>query len=96
MLVEIITPEANVYAGEALSVQLPGLDGSFQILNGHAPIISALQNGKVKLELASSFEREESTSEMIQEDKANDKLIFIDIKGGVVEMQNNKLIVLAE
>ena len=96
MLVEIITPEANVFAGEALSVQLPGLDGSFQILNGHAPIISALQNGKVKVELANSFEREESTSEMIQEDKSNDKLIFIDIKGGVVEMQNNKLIVLAE
>jgi F-type H+-transporting ATPase subunit epsilon len=96
MLVEIITPEVNVYAGEAVSVQLPGLDGSFQILNGHAPIISALQNGKVKVELAQSFEREENTSAMIQEDKSNDKLIFIDIKGGVVEMQNNKLIVLAE
>ncbi len=96
MQVNIITPEFNVYSGEAVSVRLPGLDGSFQILNGHAPIISALQNGSVKVELAQAFEREEYTSNLIQEDKSNDKLIFIDIKGGVAEMQNNKLIVLAE
>ncbi len=96
MQVEIITPESNVYAGEAVAVQLPGLDGSFQILNNHASIISALQSGSVKVELAESFEREEKTSEMIQEDKSNSKLIYIDIKGGVAEMQNNKLIVLAE
>ncbi len=96
MQVEIITPESNIFSGEAVSVQLPGLDGSFQILTGHAPIISALQNGAVKVELPASFEREESTSEMIQDDKSNDKLIRVDIKGGVVEMQNNKLIVLAE
>lgn len=96
MLVEIITPEVNVFSGEAVAVQLPGLDGSFQILNGHAPIISALQSGTVRVELAQTFEREEKTSEMIQEDKSNDKKITIDIKGGVAEMQNNKLIVLAE
>lgn len=96
MQLEIITPESNVYSGEAISVRLPGLDGSFQILDGHAPIISALQLGAVKVELTASFEREETTSEMIQEDKSNDKLIHIDIKGGVAEMQNNKLIVLAE
>lgn len=96
MYVEIITPESNIYAGEAVSVQLPGLDGSFQILNSHAPIISALQAGKVRVELTETFEREEKTSEMIQEDKSNKKLIHIEIKGGVVEMLNNKLIVLAE
>jgi len=96
MQVEIITPESNIYSGEAVSVRLPGLDGSFQILNGHAAIISALQGGSVKVELATAFGREESTSEMIQEDKSNDKLLHIDIKGGVAEMQNNKLIVLAE
>lgn len=96
MYLEIITPESNIYAGEAVSVQLPGLDGSFQILNGHAPIISALQTGSVKVELAAPFERTEKTSEVIQEDKSNTKVIHIAIKGGVVEMQNNKLIVLAE
>ncbi len=96
MQVEIITPESKIYAGEAVSVRLPGLDGSFQILNNHASIISALQGGSVKVELTHSFERDEKTSEMIQEDKSNTKLIHIDIKGGVAEMQNNKLIVLAE
>ena len=39
MQLEIITPEAQVFSGEAEAVQFPGLDGSFQVLNGHAPII---------------------------------------------------------
>ncbi len=96
MHLEIITPESNVYSGEATAVQLPGLDGSFQVLNSHAPIISALTAGTVKVDLADAFEREEKTSELIQQDKSNAKVIYVDIKGGVIEMLNNKIIVLAE
>jgi len=58
MHLEIITPESNIYSGEAIAVQLPGLDGSFQVLNNHAPVISALTAGKVKIDLANAFERE--------------------------------------
>ena len=42
MHLEIITPEKKIFAGEATAVQFPGQDGSFQILNDHAPIISSL------------------------------------------------------
>ncbi|MBS1625149.1 MAG: ATP synthase F1 subunit epsilon [Bacteroidetes bacterium] len=48
MTLEILTPEKKLYSGEATSVTLPGVDGTFQLLNRHAPIISALGAGIVK------------------------------------------------
>lgn len=96
MQLEIITPEVKVFAGEAEAVQLPGLDGLFQVLNGHAPIISALKEGTVKIDLASAFEVTEKTSDLIEKDSKDSKIIRIAIKGGVAELMNNKLIVLAE
>ncbi|HNR86676.1 MAG TPA: hypothetical protein PKN22_00560 [Taishania sp.] len=96
MQLEIITPEANVFAGDANAVQLPGLDGLFQVLNGHAPIISALKEGVVKVDLAADFSTNEKTSDLIVKDPKDSKIIRIAIKGGVAELMNNKLIVLAE
>ncbi len=78
MEVEIVTPDAQLFQGEATLVQLPGTNGSFEIMNNHAPIIASLVAGKVKVL-----------------DKANAAKYF-DIKGGVVEMTKNKIIVLAE
>ena len=49
MLLEIITPDKKVYAGEVNSVSVPGTAGRFQMLKDHAPIISTMLNGKVKI-----------------------------------------------
>jgi len=49
MHLDIITPEKKVYSGEVTSVSVPGMSGRFQILKDHAPIISTLMNGKVKI-----------------------------------------------
>lgn len=49
MNIEIINPDKTIFSGEAEVVQLPGKDGSFEILNNHAPLISVLRKGKVKL-----------------------------------------------
>jgi F-type H+-transporting ATPase subunit epsilon len=95
MRLEVITPEFNVFSGEVSAVLLPGIDGLFQILNNHAPIISALKAGSIKIDLEESFEVDEKTSSLIKTNN-NPKIINIDIKGGVIEMQNNKIIVLAE
>jgi F-type H+-transporting ATPase subunit epsilon len=95
MQLEIITPEAKVFEGEAEAVQFPGLDGSFQVLNGHAPIISALAEGKVKVDLTTAYNAEEGNTS-VEVDGANKNVIRVAIKGGVVEMLNNKVIVLAE
>ena len=78
MNLEIVTPDSKVYEGEITSIALPGIDGSFQILNNHAPIVSALGTGKMTV-----IDTESKTQEY-------------NISGGVVEMNNNKVIVLAE
>ena len=49
MLLELITPEKKVFQGEVNSVQLPGTNGKFEVLNNHAPIISTLTNGNVRV-----------------------------------------------
>ena len=56
MNLEIITPDTTIYNGEAELVQLPGIDGSFEILNNHAPLISALKQGKIKIKKAGKEE----------------------------------------
>jgi len=78
--VEIITPDATIFTGEDVGlVQLPGLDGSFEVLTNHAPLISVLKNGKVKV--------------VMKKDKTEH---FFDIKGGVIEVLNNTVLILAE
>ncbi len=47
----IITPSKTIFSGEVHSVTVPGTDGNFQILRNHAPIISTLEIGLVKIEL---------------------------------------------
>lgn len=49
MLLEIISPDRVLFSGEVNSVQLPGKEGSFEILNDHAPLIALLQNGEVRI-----------------------------------------------
>ena len=49
MNLKIITPERLIFEGEAELVQLPGSDGLFEILKGHAPMIASLGKGKVKI-----------------------------------------------
>ena len=49
MLLEIIAPDQQLYSGEVDLVQVPGSKGSFQILKNHAPIISTLEKGQIKI-----------------------------------------------
>ena len=49
MYLEIVTPEKKLYAGEIELISLPGSKGSFEILKNHAPIISTLEKGQIKV-----------------------------------------------
>lgn len=49
MIVEIISPDKVLFSGALKAVQLPGIDGSFEILNNHAPLISILSKGNIKM-----------------------------------------------
>jgi len=78
MILEIITPEKKVFTGEVTSVKFPGTAGEFEVLNSHAPIISTLTSGAIRVITADNNTENFS------------------INGGVIEMLNNKIIVLAD
>ena len=90
MTVEIITPEQKLYQGEAEAVQLPGKDGLFQILDKHAPLIATLAEGTVKLDVSKALTADELPDGLRVEGSS----IYVDIKGGVIEVNANKAIVL--
>ncbi|MDR0812209.1 MAG: ATP synthase F1 subunit epsilon [Paludibacter sp.] len=58
MKLEIITPEKTVFAGEVTSVTLPGEGGLFTVWEHHAPLISALAQGKIRFVDAKNEENE--------------------------------------
>jgi F-type H+-transporting ATPase subunit epsilon len=78
MHLEIVTPDQTVFEGEAQLVQLPGLDGSFEVLDNHMPMIAGLAKGNVRV--VDSSKKETS----------------FEIKGGVIEVLSNKVMVLAQ
>lgn len=49
MTLEILTPEKKLFSGEVYGVQMPGISGSFEVLDKHAPLVSALKAGRVKV-----------------------------------------------
>jgi len=49
MQLDIISPDKNLYSGEVKAIKLPGIGGSFGILDNHAPLISALKKGQIKI-----------------------------------------------
>jgi F-type H+-transporting ATPase subunit epsilon len=80
MHLEILSPEKKLYAGDVYGVQLPGISGSFEVLEKHAPMVSALGNGTMKVLL----------------DKSGSKVNRFSIKGGFMEVLQNKVTVLVE
>ncbi len=93
MILEIVSAEAKLFTGEVTAITLPGVDGSFQILNNHAPIVSLLKNGTVKI---SGTEFSVGIAESSQLKKISNQLLTLDISSGTIEMKDNKLILLAD
>ncbi|RKN83121.1 F0F1 ATP synthase subunit epsilon [Ulvibacterium marinum] len=92
MYLEIVSPEATLFAGEVVSVTVPGINGEFQMLTDHAPIVSLLQQGHVKVD--GNISIDESYQDKFTKD-ATGKTV-LSITSGTVEMKDNKIIVLAD
>jgi len=92
MYLEIVSPEATLFAGEVNSVTVPGINGEFQMLKDHAPIVSLLQSGKVIVDGDITIE-EEYESKFTNDTKGRTVLV---ITSGTIEMKDNKVIVLAD
>ena len=77
MHLEILTPEKKIFEGDVTIATFPGADGSFQVMEHHAPLISLLKEGVVVY-------------------KSKEASQNVTITGGVVEVVNNKIILLAD
>lgn len=93
MFLEIVTPEASIFQGEVESVTVPGVDGEFQMLNNHAPIVSLLQEGKVRIMGDDMKIKEEYQQQFKSIDKTTQVL---NIKSGTIELNDNKIIILVD
>ena len=92
MYLEIVSPEATLFSGEVTSVAVPGTDGAFQMLNMHAPIVSILEQGIVKIQGNLSLDNVHASKFK----KGNDNELLLEIESGVIEMRENKVIILAD
>ncbi|MGE5424128.1 MAG: F0F1 ATP synthase subunit epsilon [Syntrophothermus sp.] len=79
MKLTIITPDTTLFTGDNIHlVQLPGYDGSFEVMNHHAALISVLKQGKIKVVVK------------------NEEPMFFEVNGGVIEVLDNQVLILAE
>lgn len=93
MILEIVSPEATLFSGEVTSVSVPGINGEFQMLNNHAAIVSILVKGNIKIS-GSNFNIEKTNTTKFT--KVNEQTYWLAINSGTIEMNNNKVIILAD
>nr|WP_317632350.1 hypothetical protein [uncultured Flavobacterium sp.] len=93
MIVEIVSPEATLFKGDVTSVAVPGVNGEFQMLNNHAPIVSLLAKGNVKLVGSNITIEKEFTSKF---NKIDNNTYWLPINSGTIELNDNKVIILAD
>lgn len=96
MLLEVITPDEMLFKGNVTHVVLPGLDGSFGVLSNHAPMISALTKGEMKVDQVVEENKGDEFEGKYNEAFKNDQTFSFEIKGGVMEVKDDKIMVLAE
>jgi F-type H+-transporting ATPase subunit epsilon len=92
MYLEIVSPEATLFSGEVTSVSVPGVNGEFEMLNNHAPIVSLLKDGFVKI--SGNIELDEEVQDKFT--KGDKNATLLKINSGTIEMKDNKVIVLAD
>ncbi|WP_353101923.1 hypothetical protein [Myroides odoratus] len=92
MRLEIVSPEATLFAGEVTSVSVPGVNGEFQMLNNHAAIVSLLTKGNVKFTGTNISIKEPFNSKFV---KVSNDTYHLPITMGTVELSDNKIIILA-
>ena len=92
MYLEIVSPERTLLSTEVNSVLVPGSDGSFQMLDNHAPIVSTLVEGTVKI--LGDINISEDLLDFFQ--KISPDETHLKISSGVIEMKENKIIILTD
>jgi len=92
MLLEIVSPEAVLFNGEVEAVAVPGINGEFQMLNDHAPIVSLLKEGNIKIK--GTLQIEDAFQDKFS--KGENGTTILSINSGTIELKENKIIILAD
>ena len=92
MNITVLTPERALFEGAIVSVKVPGVAGEFQILQNHAPIVSALEAGKVTIVTADGVHRffDEASGDLVEAQEAGKRLEY-QVEGGFVEVLGNEV-----
>lgn len=78
MFLEIITPDKNIFEGEVKLVRVPGSKGAFELLKNHAPIISTLEKGTIKVIDVNDNEQFFEIDGGVIENKANKIILLVE------------------
>ncbi|MFY0603934.1 MAG: F0F1 ATP synthase subunit epsilon [Flavobacteriaceae bacterium] len=97
MHLEVVSPEAILFSSEVDSISVPGVDGEFQMLNNHAPIVSILKEGTVHIHVHTQehLELDDLHGKLIPH-ADDDKVLTIAINSGTIELKDNKAIILVD
>lgn len=97
MYLEIVTPEAILFSSEVDLFSAPGIYGEFQVLNNHAPIVSILKEGEIKIHIHSQnhLVLDDLHGKLVSHEE-DDKILTLKINSGTLELNDNKAIVLAD
>lgn len=99
MHLEVLTPDKLLFKGTVTHIVLPGLDGSFGVLDKHAPMIAGLKKGTVKVEQEPGVNKPDIVGDFegaLNKEHMNSSEFSFDIEGGVIEVKTNRVILLAE
>lgn len=97
MHLTMLTPEQEIFQGKVQSIKVPGVTGQFQVLNNHAPIVSALEAGVITVVTAvgESLYFDDEAGMIKTTDQPGKQLKF-QISSGFIEVLQNNISVLVQ
>ena len=96
MHLEVVSPEAVLFSSEVDSIAVPGTAGEFQMLNNHAPIVSTLKEGTIKIHVHSQTINGEELHDKIVPSSDDKNILTVSVQSGTIEFNENKAIILVD
>lgn len=97
MNITVLTPDREIFRGQIISVNVPGTQGAFQVLNNHAPIVSSLDAGEVKIVTAvGEYSYYDQESGALKTASQAGRELRYQISGGFIEVLNNEISLLLQ
>lgn len=97
MKISVLTPDRTIFNGNISSVSLPGTQGSFQLLDNHAPLVSSLDAGRITLVTAAGdYRYYDEQEEAVKDASGANRSMSFSIDRGFVEVLNNEVNLLVQ